>query len=203
VGIKFFVISFAGIIIFQTANIILIRSFGPAEVTNYNICFKYFSVLSTSMTVLLTPLWSAATDSYSKHEFKWIIDTVKKYNKIALVFLLLGIIMLLFSATIYRVWINNDSIKIPFSLSFWMLIFNVSWVFGGVYLAVLNGIGALKVQFIASLFAPVFFLGMCYILINIFKLGVSAIVISMIIANFNVYLLSPFQYKKIFSSRFI
>ena len=197
-GVKFFIISIAGIIIFQTANIILIRSFGPAEVTNYNICFKYFSILSMTMSILLTPLWSAVTDSYSKQEYQWIINAVKKYNKIAMLFLGVGIIMLLFSETIYRVWINNSSINIPFSLSLWMLIFSVTMSFGGIYCAVLNGIGALKIQFIASLISPFLFLAMCYILIHIFNFGVSAIVISMIAANFNGYLLAPLQYRGIF-----
>jgi O-antigen/teichoic acid export membrane protein len=197
-GIKFFIISIAGIVTFQTANIILIRSFGPNEVTNYNICFKYFSILSMSMSILLTPLWSAVTDSYSKKEYQWIISTVKKYNKITVVFFSMGIIMLIFSDTAYKVWINNKGITIPFSLSLWMLIYTFSSVFGGVYCAVLNGIGALKVQFIASIFSPFIFLTMCYVLINIFELGVSAIVISIIASNINGYLLAPLQYKKIF-----
>jgi O-antigen/teichoic acid export membrane protein len=201
VGIKFFVISIAGVVIFQTANIILIRSFGPGEVTNYNICFKYFSIISMSMSILLTPLWSATTDSYSRQEFQWIINAVKKYNKIALLFLLAGIIMLIFSETIYRVWINNKGIKIPFTLSFWMLVFSISMVFGSIYCQVLNGIGALKIQFIASLFSPFIFLTVCYILIHLFKFGVDAIVISMIAANFNGYLLAPLQYRKIFFSK--
>ena len=115
-----------------------------------------------------------------------------------MLFLGVGIIMLLFSETIYRVWINNSSINIPFSLSLWMLIFSVTMSFGGIYCAVLNGIGALKIQFIASLISPFLFLAMCYILIHIFNFGVSAIVISMIAANFNGYLLAPLQYRGIF-----
>jgi O-antigen/teichoic acid export membrane protein len=200
-GIKFFVISIGGVIMFQTANIILIRSFGPGEVTNYNICFKYFSILTMSMSILLTPLWSAVTDSYSKQDYQWIINAVKKYNKISLLFLSLGIIMLIFSDTAYRVWINNKSINVPFSLSFWMFIFTVASVFGGAYVLVLNGIGALKIQFIATFFAPPLFIVLCYLLINFLKMGVNAIIISMIIANFYGFILAPLQYRTIFRSK--
>jgi O-antigen/teichoic acid export membrane protein len=200
-GIKFFVISIGGVIMFQTANIILIRSFGPSEVTNYNICFRYFSILTMLMSILLTPLWSAVTDSYSKQDYQWIINAVKKYNKISLLFLSLGIIMLIFSDTAYRVWINNKNINVPFSLSFWMFIFTIASVFGSAYVLVLNGIGALKIQFIATFFAPPLFIALCYLLINFLKVGVNAIVISMIIANFYGFILAPLQYRKIFRSK--
>ena len=197
-GLQFFVIQIAGIIQFQTANIILIRYFGSIEVTNYNIAFKYFSVLTMFMSILMTPLWSAVTEAYAKEDYQWITSTVRKYNRLVIIIFIIGIIMLLYSELIYRLWINNSHIIIPFELSFWMLIFNLTYAYGGIYCGVLNGIGALKIQFIACLFSPFIFLAMCYLLIHIYGFGVSAIVISSIVANFNGYLLAPLQFRKLF-----
>ena len=93
-GLQFFVIQIAGIIQFQTANIILIRYFGSIEVTNYNIAFKYFSVLTMFMSILMTPLWSAVTEAYAKEDYQWITSTVRKYNRLVIIIFIIGIIML-------------------------------------------------------------------------------------------------------------
>ena len=42
-GIKFFIIQIAGVLLYETNNIIISQLFGPAEVTPYNIAFKYFN----------------------------------------------------------------------------------------------------------------------------------------------------------------
>lgn len=197
-GIKFFIIQIAGIVQFQTANIILIRSFGPYQVTDYNVCFKYFSILSMGMSILTTPLWSSVTDAYAKKDYLWITNTVKRYSKVSITFLFIGILMLFLSQYVYRFWIHNKNVVIPFSLSFWMLIFSLTSVFGGIYCGVLNGIGALKLQFMASLVSPIIFLGMCYLLIKIFHFGITAVIVSIIISNFNGYIIGPLQYRYIF-----
>ena len=44
-GIKFFAIQMAGLIIYQSSTIIIAQFFGPSEVTTYNIGYKYFSIL--------------------------------------------------------------------------------------------------------------------------------------------------------------
>ena len=69
VGFKFFIIQLAGIIQFQTANFIIMRNYGTEDVTVYNIAFKYFNVLILGMSILISPLWSAVTDAYSKKDF--------------------------------------------------------------------------------------------------------------------------------------
>jgi O-antigen/teichoic acid export membrane protein len=54
-GLMFFIISFAGIIQYQTANIIIARNFGTEDVTSYNIVFKYFGILNMIFTIFITP----------------------------------------------------------------------------------------------------------------------------------------------------
>lgn len=194
-GVKFFVIQIAGVVLFQTSNFIIIRNFGPDEVTNHNIAYKYFSVLIMSMTIFNTPLWSAMTNAFVLKDYLWISKTVNKFLLISTVFGLLGVIMLFISPFVYRIWIG-ELVDIPFSLSFSLFIYNLLSLYGGVYCGVLNGIGRLNIQFIASIFAPFIFVVSSFILINFFKLGAEALVYSLIIANFNAYILAPIEYYK-------
>lgn len=200
-GIKFFVISIAGIIQFQTANFIIIHYFGAQDVTIYNIAYRYFSVLILISGILTTPLWSAITDAYAKGDEQWIINMVNKYQKVAILIAASGFVMLLLSNFAYTLWIGKGIVEIPFSLSFWTFVFTIINIYGGIYSSVLNGISVLKLQFLASLFSPIIFVVCAYMFINVFNMGIISIIIASIISNFNGYILGPLQYKKVFFSK--
>jgi O-antigen/teichoic acid export membrane protein len=196
-GIIFFIIQIAGILQFQTANFIIAQIFGTAEVTSYNIVYKYFGVLLMVFTIFLTPFWSASTEAYFKNDLTWIKNMIRKYNQLNLIMLFVGTIMLIFSATVYRVWLGKGTVDIGFSLSFWgFLYFNVT-IFGGKYVNFLNGINALRIQFVSSLISPLVYLAVALILIRHFHLGMYSLFIASIVANFNGIVLAPFQYYQI------
>lgn len=199
-GLKFFVIQIAGIVQFQTANLILIRSYGPVDVTNYNIAVKYFSLLPMVMSILLTPLWSAVTEAKSARDIKWIGGAVRKYEYAALILIFVGLAMLLISPVVYGRWISNPQISVPFGLSAAVFILNALNAYGAPYCCALNGLGELDLQFKACLISPLIFLASCYLLMALFDLGSISIVLASIVANFNGYLLAPWQFKKLSSS---
>ncbi len=196
-GLVFFLIQFAGIVQYQTANIIIARNFGTNDVTSYNIVYKYFGVLSMVFSIFILPFWSASTEAYKKNDIQWIKNGIKKYNQLNILLIFGGLLMLFFSATIYRLWLGEGKVDIPFSLSLWgFLFFNVS-MFGGKYVNFLNGISALRIQFISSIISPFLYLGIAILLIKHYKMGVYSLFIASVIANYNAYLLAPLQYYKI------
>lgn len=196
-GAVFFVIQIAGLIQFQTANIIISRNFGPEDVTAYNIVYKYFNVLNMGFAIFLTPFWSASTEAFVKKDFKWIKDSVKKYNILTIIFVVFGVIMLLLSDFIYNLWLGEGVVEINFSLSLFGLIFFLVSIFGSKYVSFLNGISALRIQFWASIFSPLLYVGLTLLFINYFKMGVYSIFLASVIANFNAIVIAPIQYYMI------
>jgi len=196
-GVVFFVIQIAGLVQFQSANFIISRNFGPEDVTNYNIVYKYFGILSMGFMIFLTPFWSAATEAYVKKDLSWIKNSIKKYNLLNIGFVFIGIIMLLFSNTIYDLWLGKGKVTINYWLSFWGLIYYIFSIFGSKYVSFLNGISALRLQFICSIISPIVYIGLTFLLINYYKMGVYALFIASIIANFNAIILAPIQYYMI------
>jgi len=200
-GIKFFLISFAGIIQFQTANIIIARNFGTEDVTSYNIVFKYFGMLNMVFTIFITPFWSASTEAYEKHEIQWIKNGIRKYNQLNLLMVFAGLMMLIFSATAYRFWIGEGKVNIPFSLSLWGFFYFNVLIFGGKYVNFLNGISALRIQFLTSIISPFIYIAIAILLIKFYRIGVCSLFIASIIANFNALILAPLQYYQIIVKR--
>jgi O-antigen/teichoic acid export membrane protein len=201
IGFKFFIIQIAGVIQFQTANFLIIRNFGAEDVTSYNIAYKYFSILIIAMGVIIMPLWSAVTDAYSRKDNDWIITTSKKYIYIACIFAIIGAVMLGSSNTMYKLWIGNSKVHISFLLSFCIYVYTTLYIFGSIFVGILNGIGELKIQFISAVISPFLFVGLVYTFIHILNWRVESIIIASIMSNFNAYILAPIQFFKIFKNK--
>lgn len=193
-GLIFFIIQIAGIVQYQTANIIIAQNFGTADVTSYNIVFKYFGVLNMIFVIFLTPFWSASTEAYMKNDIHWIKNGIKKYNQLNILLILIGCIMLIFSEKIYTLWLGHGKVIIGFYLSFWGFLYFSLTMFAGKYVYFLNGINALRIQFLASIISPFIYIAVSLLLIKYYKLGVYSLFIASIVANFNGYILSPLQY---------
>jgi len=196
-GLIFFIIQFAGIIQFQTANIIIARNFSTEDVTAYNIVYKYFGILSMVFAIFLTPFWSASTEAYHKNDLQWIKNGIKKYNQLNLILIFVAAIMLIFSDTVYRLWLGEGKVNIAFSLSLWGFIYYNLSLFGGKYSSFLNGISALRIQFLSCIISPFLYVIVAMLLIKQYHLGVFSLFIASIVANFNGYILGPLQYYKI------
>lgn len=197
IGLIFFVIQFSNILQFQTANIIIARNFSVADVTSYNIVYKYFGLLNMVFLIFLTPFWSASTEAYQKNDLQWIKNAIKKYSQLNFIMAFIGCLMLVFSKIIYRLWLGEGKVNIDFLLSlFGFLFFNTS-IFGGKYVSFLNGISALRIQFIANIISPFLYIAIAFVLIRYFKMGVYAVFIASILTNFNTFLLAPIQYNQI------
>ena len=194
-GIQFFIIQVAGVIQWQMANFLIIRYFGAVSVTEYNIAYKYFSILTMAWGILNTPVWAAVTDAIIKGDFGWIRNAVNNFLKLFVLFTLAGILMLIVSPWVYQVWIG-DKVNIVFLLSFAVLAYNVVIMFGGIFIAVVNGSGQLKMQMYACLISPFVYLGCFFLCAKLFNLGIYSVIIAAIIANFNGIVLAPIQCRK-------
>jgi O-antigen/teichoic acid export membrane protein len=196
-GLVFFVIQIAGIIQYQTANFIIARNFSTVDVTSYNIVYKYFNILQMVFVIFLTPFWSASTEAFLKNDIPWIKKSIKKYNQITVLLILCGGIMLYFSSDVYDLWLGKGKVNISFYLSLFGFLYFVTTMFADTYVSFLNGINALRLQFIACLASPIIYIGIALLLIKIYHLGPFSLFIASILCNFNGLILAPVQYHMV------
>ncbi len=199
-GVKFFIIQIVGLIVYQSSNIIIAQYFGPSEVTVYNIAYKYFSILTMAFTIIVSPFWSAYTEAWVKKDIVWIKNTIKKLLKIWAVLSLGGVIMLIFAKQFYYLWIG-DEVIIPFNLSLVLLIYFVTYTFGGIFNMFINGIGKVKLQMYSSMIGALVFITLAIFLIEYFKIGIIGLVLASILSNFYGLILAPIQYSKLINKR--
>lgn len=198
-GVKFFVLQIAAIIQFETSLFLIAHYFKPEQVTYYNIAYRYFSVLLMGFTILLGPLWSGVTDAYNSGENDWIRNAVKKYLYMLIGFVVAGFLMLIVADKVYNLWVGKEvGQHVSFNVSMLCFLFFSTTMFASIFVYVINGIGALHIQFFAAIGACVVFVGLSLLLIKVFKMGVESVLIATIASNVFGYIIAPIQYYNIF-----
>jgi len=198
-GVKFFIIQIASLMFFTTANIILTQVLGPQEVTVYNIAYKYFMIPIMAYGIIMTPIWSAATEAYVKGDIIWLKNVLKKLNLISLVFSGGILLMLILSSFMYNLWIG-DRVTIPFLLSITMALYAIISVVLAPYTHLINGFGKLKLTTVVIIFQVIVFIPLAIVLTKS-RLGVAGVMFTTILVNGIALILEPIQTYRILNKR--
>lgn len=173
-GVKFLISQIAYIILITTSNFFIAQFYGPAEVTVYNIAFKYFQLPVMIYSILLSPIWSAVTDAYVRTDFQWIKKTVKIFNLLSVVFAIGIVLMIVISNWMYKIWIG-DKIIIPIHLSIAIGVNTIIQIFLLPYSAFINGMGKLNLTVLISFFEVIIYLLLVFIFANYFTSSVGIV----------------------------
>jgi O-antigen/teichoic acid export membrane protein len=193
-GLKFFIIQITFIILYETTVIIIAQLFGPAEVTPYNIAFKYFSVLPMVFGIIAAPFWSAYTEAYVKNDFEWIRKSMKDLTRIWLLLAAMGAIMLVFANTVFRLWVGPE-IKVSFLLSASIVTYIMVNNWCAIFSIFQNGVGKLKLQLYSGIFGAIVNIPLSLFLGK--QIGIVGVVLSsLLLATINA-IWAPIQCRKI------
>lgn len=199
-GLRFFVMQGAALVVFMTDNIIISQISGPQDVTPYNIAYKYFGIVTMVFTIITTPLWSAYTEAYVKKDFTWIRQITKKvYQLWGVVFISL-LPMLFFSNYAYHFWIG-DKVMVPFLLSsimaLWVMISTSTMVFSNF----LSGISKIKLSLWHSVFVSITNIPLSIFFAKNLGMGSAGVILASVICIFPRAIFQPIQYWKIINEK--
>ncbi len=198
-GLGFFVIQMTScLVIFGGSNIIITQYCGPESVTIYNIAYKYFNVLTIGYTILLAPMWSAYTEAYAKGDTDWIRKTFRRALYAFGLLVIGGAIMLAVSQVVYHLWIG-DSVHIPFSISFAVILYVLAFNFNNCVTYLLNGLNTIYIQIITSIIFTVIYIGV--VLVKGDTLAVEGIVSCMAICYCAMALIHLYQCRLLISGK--
>lgn len=193
-SVVFFVLQISSVVLFAMSNLVIANLFGPDQVTPYNIAYRYFSLIPMVFVIIITPMWSAATDAYAKNDMEWI----KRSNHIIvlLLFVFGGMLltMILCSGIVYHIWIG-EKVFIPLGVSIATAIYVLIYIWSLSFSYFLNGIGRLRLQMIITLGAAICFYPICFLFGN--HLGLIGIPIGMCVINLPGAIVNTIQFRKV------
>ena len=197
-GLKFFIIQIATVVLYETSNLIIAQLFGPAQVTPYNVAYKYFGIIPMVMGIIMTPFWSAITEAWVKQDIPWIKSTMKRLQLLWVVLSLVTLGMLLVSNFVYKLWVGKD-LFIPLSISVAMASYVIINAWNGIYSQFVNGVGKIKLQLYIALASTLINIPLAIYLGK--HAGIYGVVLSTTIISIMGAIASPIQYYKIINNK--
>lgn len=197
-GLKFFLIQITNLVLYYSNNIIIAHLIGNEQVTEYNIAYKYINVINMIFAAFLIPYWSSFTDAYVKKEIQWINTTIKKINLMWVGISLLGVIAVLLSPFVYKIWIKNV-IYPDFKLLFLILLYFIFTMRYSIYRTFMNGVGIIRLQFYVTFLEALLHIPVAILLSRF--MGIYGMVITMLIWSLINSIWEPVQYKKIINDK--
>ena len=165
-GMKFFIIQIAALLLYQGNNIFITQFFGPKEVTNYNVSYRYFNIVLMMFSILLSPFWSAYTKAYSEKNFEWIKSIIAKMQKLWLVAIASILLMIVVANYAYKLWVGNQ-VNVSLSMNIANGLYVIIYVWNSIYLYFINGIGKIKLQYYLTIAVLIIYVPFTILLLHL------------------------------------
>lgn len=178
-GIQFFVIQIAVIVIFSTDSMIITHVLTPKDVTSYNIAFRYFSIVTMAAGIIMTPFWSAYTDAAAKNDYKWIKSVITKQIKAMIYVVIILVALILLSRWIIPIWLQKNISLSPI-LVIGMAGFALISIWNNIFSFLLNGLSITKVQTYTSIIGIIVNIPLSYFLAK--ALGNGGVILGTVIS---------------------
>lgn len=193
-SMSFFILQIATIIFFSSDNFIISKLLGPSDVTSYSIINKVFFIIIGLYTIILIQIWNSTSDAFAKKDFAWIKKTISRLHLILIPFIIVTIIIALIINPLVTIWLKQD-----FNFSPLIRILFVLYVLihcsNAIYVNILNGIGKLRWQTIASFIASILNIALSYFFITKLKTNYIGVLYSKLICISIIFIICFWDYK--------
>ena len=181
IGLRFFTIQIAVLVIFTTDKMLITQLFGPQDVAQYEVIFKLFSVITFAHALISVPLWSAYTDAYHRGDMAWIKRMLRKQLIIFSGVVMAVLIMGLLAQPVIAIWIGPEMVvSLPLVITIGIFVLVSTW--NNIYAMFVNGIGDIKIQLYTAVIAMLLNIPLSIFFVKYFSLGLSGIVLATIVS---------------------
>ncbi|HXD77090.1 MAG TPA: MATE family efflux transporter [Puia sp.] len=199
-GFQFFVIQIAFIVMYSTANILLIRWFDPSTVTVYNIAYKYFTIALLANGIITATYWSAFTDAYVRQEFDWVRNTIRRMEKVTYLLMVMVLVQTALAGPLIGLWLHH-AVRVPLSMQVTMCVYTVISLIAAPQHIFLNGTGKIRLQLYTAIYTIVMDIPFAWLFCKVLHLGPKGVILAMICTSLPVTILYRIQYNKIMSGK--
>ena len=198
-GLQFFIIQIAFMVMYSSANIMLIRWFGPEMVTVYTVAYKYFTVALLINGIITATYWSAFTDAYVRQEFDWVRNTIRRMEKVTYLLMAGVVLQTILAGRLIHLWVHK--IQVPLDMQITLCIFTLISLIAAPQHIFLNGTGKIRLQLYTAVYSIFMTVPLAWLFCKVLHLGPKGVILAMICTSLPVTILYRIQYNKIMSSK--
>lgn len=95
-GMSFFILQLAGIVVFNSDNLIITHYLGAADVTPYSVTWRLAGYAAVLQTAVLPSLWPAYSEAYARGDYDWVRVMFWNTVRVAIGAVTLAVVVLIF-----------------------------------------------------------------------------------------------------------
>jgi O-antigen/teichoic acid export membrane protein len=195
-GINFFIIHMAMLVLFSSTSIIITQLFGPEAVTDYNIAHKYFTIAMLINGIITLTYWSPFTEAFVKKDFDWIKSSIKRLNLVSVILIAGVVLAYLLSDWLIGLWVGK-SIVVSTSMKVTLCIFVIIQVAAAPYNIFINGASKVRLQLYVAIASIIVTIPLSYLFCRTLDFGPSGVVMAMICSTLPGAILWKIQSQKL------
>lgn len=191
-GSQFFIIQMAGLVAFNSDNLVITHYLSPAAVTPYSVTWRLVGYAAALQTLITPALWPAYAEAYARGDVEWVRKTYWRVMFATLVVTMVFCVFFTFyGRVIIKHWAGN--IAVPTQSLIWMMCI---WILISTFMnneaCLLAAANEMKLQAWASVAAAVVNLSLTIFLVQ--KIGLIGVIIGTILSYIFV-LIGPQTWK--------
>lgn len=149
-GIQFFIIQIAAMILYATDNIIITQICGPVQVTPYTTANKLFSMITAVFSIIIAPYWSAITVRKVDGDIGGIKKAERKMLRLWEMATIGCIFLIIVFKPVVHIWLQRDMTFQPGLIPL-MAVYAIVYMWNAVYSQIGNGLSLMKVSVIIAI----------------------------------------------------
>jgi O-antigen/teichoic acid export membrane protein len=170
--------------------------FGPAEVTVYNIAYKYFTIGIMINGIITFTYWSPFTEAFVKKDFTWIRKSLTKLNYIAFAIIAMVIVSTVLADQVIYLWVG-DAVTVPDSIKIALCAYAIINLLSAPYNMFINGAGKIRLQLYMAILSIVATIPLSILFSKTLNMGPAGVVLAMVCSTLPNAILYRIQSKKI------
>jgi O-antigen/teichoic acid export membrane protein len=163
-GMRFFGIQIAMMVVTVTNEILIAILFGADKVVEYQVYNKVFYTVATLFALITNPVWSAITTAYYQRQMDWIKNTYKR------LWILVGLasigtfLLALILQPIVNIWLGDSAIIVDWKIATSFALYAIVIMMVYAESSIANGMSKLKPQMFCYIGAAIVKIPLCIIL---------------------------------------
>lgn len=166
-GVQFFLVQIASLVLSSTDNLIVSNIFGPEAVTPYSTAFKLFNVPLSLYATMISPYWSSITARYAHRDVSGIKRDLRHMEKLLVIPVACCLVIAFAYTPITDIWLGQH-LDTPNGLVLLMFIYSLVYSWNAIWSQASNGMGCMKMMMILAVVQAIANIPLSYLFAGMF-----------------------------------
>lgn len=162
-GIQFFIVQIASLVLSTTDNIIVSNIFGPAAVTPYSTALKLFTVPVSLYVAVISPYWSSVTAQCATGDVTGVRRGIRRMQTLLWIVIVPCAILTIVFEPLTTLWLGQR-LDMPAGLVWLNLIYAIIYSWNAIYSQVSNGMSIMRMMIAVAVLQAIVNIPLSFIL---------------------------------------